>query len=68
MAPYLKDPEQDRPYFKLTKNLSDEIKASNIPNVSMEILSMGMSHSYKIAIEEGANMIRIGTGIFGSRN
>ena len=67
MAPYFDDPEKDRPYFKLTKKLFDEIKSLNIPNVDMEILSMGMSDSYKIAVEEGANMVRIGTGIFGAR-
>ena len=67
MAPYFKEPEKDRPYFKLTKKLFDKLKALNIPNVDMEILSMGMSHSYKIAIKEGANMVRIGTKLFGSR-
>lgn len=67
MAPYFDNPEKDRPYFKLTKKLFDEIKSKNIPNVDMEILSMGMSDSYKIAVEEGANMVRIGTKIFGSR-
>ena len=67
MAPYFKDPEKNRSYFKLTKNLFEEIKALNIPNTKMETLSMGMTNSYKVAIEEGANMVRIGTGIFGSR-
>jgi len=67
MAPFFKDPEKNRPYFKLTKKLFDKIKILNIPNVDMEILSMGMSHSYKIAIEEGANRVRIGTKIFGER-
>ena len=67
MAPYFEDAEKDRPYFKLTKTLFDKIKKLNIPNVDMEILSMGMSHSYKIAIEEGANMVRVGSKLFGSR-
>jgi len=67
MAPYFKDVEKDRPYFKLTKKLFDEIKTLNISGVGMEILSMGMTHSYKIAIEEGANMVRIGTKIFGGK-
>jgi PLP dependent protein len=67
MAPYFEDAKKDRPYFKLTKTLFNKIKTLNIPNVDMEILSMGMSHSYKIAIEEGANMIRIGSKLFGSR-
>ncbi len=67
MAPYFENTEKDRDYFKLTKKLFDEVKALKISSVDMEILSMGMSHSYKIAIEEGANMIRIGSEIFGYR-
>lgn len=68
MAPYFEDKEKARPYFKRTKKLFDKIKSLNIPNVNMEILSMGMSDSYKIAIEEGANLVRIGTKMFGPRN
>ncbi len=67
MAPYFEDPEKDRPFFKLTKQLFEKIRALNIPNTEIEILSMGMTHSYKIAIQEGANMVRIGTKIFGFR-
>jgi len=67
IAPLTKKPEQVRSYFKLTKNLFDTIKKQKIPRVEMKILSMGMSNSYLIAIEEGATMIRIGTSIFGSR-
>tara|TARA_Y100000310_G_scaffold344846_1_gene459966 strand:- start:259 stop:897 length:639 start_codon:yes stop_codon:yes gene_type:complete len=67
MAPYTKDPELSRPYFKATKQLFDKIKAANIPNIEMNILSMGMSHSYEIAIEEGATEVRIGTALFGER-
>ena len=67
MAPYFDDPEKDRPYFKEMKQLFDKIKAMNIPHVDMEILSMGMSDSYKVAIEEGATMVRVGTKIFGKR-
>ena len=67
MAPFFDNPEKDRPFFRLTKRLFDKIKGLNIPNVDMEILSMGMTDSYKIAIEEGSNMIRIGTKIFGPR-
>jgi pyridoxal phosphate enzyme (YggS family) len=67
MAPFFEDPEKDRPFFKLTKELFDKINSLKMPNVHMEILSMGMSCSYKVATEEGANMIRIGTGIFGPR-
>ncbi len=59
--------EKARPYFKETKKIFDKIKAANILNVEMKYLSMGMSNSYKIAIEEGANLVRIGTKIFGER-
>lgn len=64
MGPRFGDPELARPYFKLTKLLFDKFQKSNIPNVEMEYLSMGMSNTYKIAIEEGANIIRIGNKIF----
>lgn len=67
MGPWLDDPEKIRPYFRLTKELFDEIKNSHIDNVEMEYLSMGMSDSYKIAIEEGANIVRVGTALFGER-
>ncbi|MFN3534384.1 MAG: YggS family pyridoxal phosphate-dependent enzyme [Desulfatiglandales bacterium] len=67
MGPLRGDPEEMRPYFRLTKELFDELQGINSPNVRMEILSMGMSDSYTIAIEEGANMVRIGTRIFGPR-
>jgi pyridoxal phosphate enzyme (YggS family) len=64
MAPFFDNPEKNRPYFKEMKKLFDKIKSMNIPNVDMEILSMGMSDSYKVAIEEGATMVRVGTKIF----
>jgi PLP dependent protein len=67
MGPFVEDPEELRPYFRQAKTLFDEIKALNILNVSMENLSMGMSDSFRIAIEEGATMVRIGTRIFGER-
>ena len=67
MGPLGSDPEQSRSYFKVTKKLFDEISELDIPNVKMRFLSMGMSDSYKIAIEEGANIVRIGTALFGSR-
>lgn len=67
MGPFLANTEQIRPFFKLTKTLFNEIKDDNIPNVDMQYLSMGMSDSYKVAIEEGANIIRIGTKLFGGR-
>ncbi|HOL21925.1 MAG TPA: YggS family pyridoxal phosphate-dependent enzyme [bacterium] len=67
MGPLVKNPEDIRPYFKLTKGIFDKIKEKNLPNVEMKYLSMGMSDTWKIAIEEGANMVRIGTAIFGPR-
>ncbi len=67
MGPRVGDPEKIRPYFKRTKSIFDAIKKQNLPNVNMKILSMGMSNSYKIAIEEGSNMVRLGTIIFGER-
>ncbi len=61
------DPEDARPYFKTTKNIFDRLKEDEIPNVEMRYLSMGMSASYEVAIEEGANIVRIGTKLFGGR-
>lgn len=68
MGPFVDDPEELRPYFKKTKELFEKIKDMDIANVEMKYLSMGMSDSYKVAIEEGANMVRIGTKIFGPRH
>ncbi|MCD6578879.1 YggS family pyridoxal phosphate-dependent enzyme [bacterium] len=67
MAPYFEDPERMRPYFKLAKELFEATKEIEQQNYKANILSMGMSDSYKIAIEEGANLVRIGTKIFGPR-
>jgi len=67
IEPAFKNPENARPYFKKTKEIFEKIKALNLPNVNMKTLSMGMSNSYQIAIEEGSNMIRLGTIIFGER-
>ena len=67
MGPLLENPEDLRPYFRLTKELFDTVREKHIPNVEMRYLSMGMSASYKVAIEEGANIVRIGTLIFGPR-
>lgn len=67
MGPFAGDPEDARPYFQKTKKLFEEIKKMDLPGVEMEYLSMGMSNSYKVALEEGANMVRIGTKIFGER-
>ncbi|MBN2612447.1 MAG: YggS family pyridoxal phosphate-dependent enzyme [Bacteroidales bacterium] len=67
MGPRFGDPEEARPYFKIAKSLFDEVKKAGIPNTEMRFLSMGMSNSYKIAVEEGANIVRIGTMLFGNR-
>ncbi|WP_160678642.1 YggS family pyridoxal phosphate-dependent enzyme [Clostridium sp. C8-1-8] len=61
------DEESNRYYFKRTKNIYEKIKEQKYQNVTMEILSMGMTHDYKTALEEGANLVRIGEGIFGKR-
>ena len=68
VAPYVDDPEENRPYFALLRQISVDIQDKNIDNVNMNILSMGMTGDYEVAIEEGATMIRVGTGIFGARN
>lgn len=67
MGKISQDDEEIGFYFRKMKNLFDEIKLINISGVSMEVLSMGMSNSYKVAIQEGSNMIRLGTVIFGER-
>jgi hypothetical protein len=67
MGPFAGDPEESRPYFRRTKDLFDALKAMGFPGVEMKHLSMGMSNSYKVALEEGANMVRIGTKLFGRR-
>ena len=67
MGPAFGNPEKARPYFIETRNIFERIKALNIPGVEMNYLSMGMTNSFHIAIEEGANMVRIGTKIFGPR-
>ena len=68
VAPPAEDPEENRPFFREFRQLSVDITNKNIDNVSMEILSMGMTGDYEVAIEEGATMVRVGTGIFGARN
>jgi pyridoxal phosphate enzyme (YggS family) len=67
MGPFAGDPEDARPFFKETRRLFHEIKDLDLPGVEMTYLSMGMSNSYRVALEEGANMVRIGTRIFGER-
>ena len=67
MGPRFGNPEDSRPYFVETKKLFEWIKKLNLPNIEMRYLSMGMTNSYKIALEEGANIVRIGSKIFGER-
>ncbi len=67
IAPYTENPEENRPYFRKLSKLCVDIREKNIDNVSMYSLSMGMTGDYEIAIEEGATMVRVGTGIFGER-
>ena len=68
IAPFVDDPEDNRQYFSDIKQLSVDIAQKNIDNVSMNVLSMGMTGDYTVAIEEGATMVRVGTGIFGERD
>ena len=68
MGPRFGNPEDSRPYFVETRKIFDKIKGLGLPNVEMRYLSMGMTNSYKVALEEGANIIRIGTRIFGERD
>jgi len=67
MGPMMGNPEDARPYFVTTRQVFAQVKNLNIPNVTMQYLSMGMTNSYRIALAEGANMIRLGTLLFGER-
>jgi len=67
MGPFLDDPEEIRPFFRITRELYDRVRDLNLPGADLKYLSMGMTDSYQVAIEEGSNMIRLGTGIFGPR-
>lgn len=67
MGPRFGDPEKGRPYFRRTRKLFERLASLDLPNVRMHHLSMGMSNSYKVAVEEGSNMVRLGTGVFGPR-
>ncbi len=68
IAPYVNDPEDNRGIFRELKKLSVDIAAKNINNVTMSVLSMGMTGDYEVAVQEGATMVRVGTGIFGERD
>jgi uncharacterized pyridoxal phosphate-containing UPF0001 family protein len=67
MPPFSDDPEDSRPYFCVLRELAESIAKENIPGVSMQELSMGMSGDFEVAVEEGATMVRVGTAIFGER-
>lgn len=67
IAPYVEDQEENRIYFKKLKQLSVDIYGKNIDNIGMDVLSMGMTGDYSVAVEEGATYVRVGTGIFGER-
>lgn len=67
LPPYCDNPQDVRPYFSQLRHLSERIAELNLPNVSMTELSMGMSHDFEVAVEEGATLVRIGTAIFGER-
>lgn len=68
IAPFVSDPEENRPIFARLRELSVDIGKKNVDNINMSVLSMGMTNDYQVAIEEGATMVRVGTGIFGARN
>ena len=68
IAPFVENPEENRIHFANLRKLSVDIAKEKVDNVNMSILSMGMTNDYEVAIEEGATMVRIGTGIFGARN
>ena len=68
VLPFVANPEENREVFQKLKKLSVDIAAKNINNVNMSVLSMGMTNDYQVAVEEGATMVRVGTGIFGERD
>jgi PLP dependent protein len=67
VPPFTEDPQGARPYFRKLRALRDKIAARNLPAITMDVLSMGMSHDFEVAIEEGSTCVRIGTAIFGER-
>jgi PLP dependent protein len=67
VPPFTEDPEGARLYFRLLRDLRDSIAARNLPRIQMDVLSMGMSHDFEVAIEEGSTCVRVGTAIFGAR-
>lgn len=67
IPPFLEDPEKVRPYFRRLREAAQQVAERKIPGISMAELSMGMTHDFEVAIEEGATIVRVGTGIFGTR-
>jgi len=67
VPPFSENPEGARPYFRLLRDLRDQIAARKLPGIQMDVLSMGMSHDFEVAIEEGSTCVRVGTAIFGDR-
>ena len=67
LPPWAEEPEAVRPYFRQLRELAEQVAALELPNVTMRELSMGMSHDFEVAIEEGSTMVRVGTAIFGAR-
>jgi uncharacterized pyridoxal phosphate-containing UPF0001 family protein len=67
VPPFTEDPEGARPYFRKLRELRDKISHQCWPRVNMDVLSMGMSHDFEVAIEEGSTCVRVGTAIFGDR-
>lgn len=68
LPPYFDDPEDVRPYFRQLRELADQLREQGLPHVEMNELSMGMSHDFEVAIEEGATLVRVGSAIFGARD
>lgn len=68
VPPFAENPEATRPYFRLLRDLRDSIAARRLPRIAMDMLSIGMSHDFEVAIEEGSTCIRLGTAIFGERS
>jgi pyridoxal phosphate enzyme (YggS family) len=67
IPPFAEDPEQSRPYFRMLRDIRRDLAARKLPGVALDVLSMGMSHDFEVAIEEGSTCIRVGTAIFGKR-
>ncbi len=68
VPPFTEDPQQARPYFRKLRELRDRIAGGRLPGTGMQVLSMGMSHDFEVAIEEGSTCVRVGTAIFGERS